>query len=288
MKKSISVLLTVFLLLFGGLSAPLSAEETTDLPPLVVDAAGLMTEEEQNTLTDVLNEIRENKHFDAVVLTVDSIGNASPMDYADDYYDQHGYGYGEEHDGCLLLLAMESRDWWLSTTGYGIAVFSDDDIERLGERILPFLKDGEYYDGFLCYAGICHYLIRWANGETTNAAEDSEYFTNDDREVYDYFYSATESQKEPFSFFNAILIALAIGLVIALIVTLCLKAQLKPVRFQQAANQYMDHNSMKVTLKQDLFLYSTVSKTKIERSSGGSSTHSSSSGTTHGGGGGKF
>lgn len=37
------------------------------------------------------------------------------MEYTDDYYDSNGYGYGKNHDGCVLVINMKSRDWWLST-----------------------------------------------------------------------------------------------------------------------------------------------------------------------------
>ena len=86
-------------------------------------------------------------------------------------------------------------------------------------------------------------------------------------------------------------ISIIVGVVLALIIVGVMKGKLKTVRSQAAANSYMKKDSLNIETSQDLFLYSTVSRTKIEReesSDGGSSTHTSSSGSTHGGGGGKF
>ena len=82
-----------------------------------------------------------------------------------------------------------------------------------------------------------------------------------------------------------------IGLAVAFVITAMMKSQLKSVRFQSEAANYVKKDSMKVTQSKDLFLYRNVDrreKPKESSSSGGSSTHTSSSGTTHGGGGGKF
>ena len=59
------------------------------------------------------------------------------------------------------------------------------------------------------------------------------------------------------------------------------------------AGSYLNDSSYHLRTNQDLFLYSNVTKTRIQQESsnsggGGSSVHTSSSGSTHGGGGGKF
>lgn len=56
------------------------------------------------------------------------------------------------------------------------------------------------------------------------------------------------------------LICLAIGLVIALIVTGIMKGQLKSVRAQSAAAEYVKQGSLQVTESHDLFLYRNVTR----------------------------
>lgn len=71
-----------------------------------------------------------------------------------------------------------------------------------------------------------------------------------------------------------------------------MKAKLKTVRRQLAANSYLKDGSLNITDSREMFLYSAVTRSRKKASSsgssGGSSTHTSSSGSTHGGGGGKF
>ena len=267
MKKRIITALFALLLCIS-VTLPAFAEE--ELPRLV-DEADLLTDSEESTLLEKLDEISERQKADVVIITVDAIEYGTPQEYADDLYDYLGYGYGENRDGVLLLISMEERDWWMTTTGFGITAITDAGIEYISEKFLPDLSDGNYAEVFTTYAELCDdFFTQAKTGEP---------------------YDKGHMPKEPFGIVQNLIIALVIGLVVALIATGIMKGKLKSVRFQSAANSYIKENSMNVTESRDLFLYSQVTrraKPKESESSGGSSTHTSSSGTTHGGGGGKF
>ena len=237
----------------------------------VVDMADLLDNSEEAALLSMLDEISNRQELDVVVVTVNTLDGKTPMDYADDFYDYNGYGFGENRDGVLLLVSMEDRDRWISTSGYGITVFTDAGIEYISEKFLPDLSDGNYADAFTTYAELCDEFI-------TQARTGEPYDTNN-------------LPKEPFNVFSSLLISLAVGILVSLIVTGKMKGKLKTVRMQPAAEEYVRKGSMLVTESSDLFLYSHVdrrAKSKDDDSGGGSSTHTSSSGSSHGGGGGKF
>ena len=237
----------------------------------VVDMADLLDNSEEAALLSMLDEISIRQELDVVVVTVNTLDGKTPMDYADDFYDYNGYGFGENRDGVLLLVCMEDRDWRISTSGYGITVFTDAGIEYISEKFLPDLSDGNYADAFTTYAELCDEFI-------TQARTGEPYDTNN-------------LPKEPFNVFTSLLISLAVGILVSLIVTGKMKGKLKTVRMQPAAEEYVRKGSMLVTESSDLFLYSHVDrrvKSKDNDSGGGSSTHTSSSGSSHGGGGGKF
>ena len=237
----------------------------------VVDMADLLDNSEEAALLSMLDEISIRQELDVVVVTVNTLDGKTPMDYADDFYDYNGYGFGENRDGVLLLVCMEDRDWWISTSGYGITVFTDAGIEYISEKFLPDLSDGNYADAFTTYAELCDEFI-------TQARTGEPYDTNN-------------LPKEPFNVFTSLLISLVVGILVSLIVTGKMKGKLKTVRMQPAAEEYVRNGSMLVTESSDLFLYSQVDrrvKSKDNDSGGGSSTHTSSSGSSHGGGGGKF
>ena len=82
-----------------------------------------------------------------------------------------------------------------------------------------------------------------------------------------------------------ILISLGIGLVLAFLCTMGMRAQLKSVRTQDSAVDYVRQGSMELTRSNDIFLYHTVTKTAKPKDSDSSSGGSDSD---HGGTGGSF
>ena len=276
MKKLLSVLLMLVLLMSLCLCAFAEGEK----PPLLVDEAGLLTGEEFSLLNEKLEQYSAELNFDIVVVTVNDIGSKTPMEYADDYYDYNGYGYGDSHDGCLLLLSMAERDYWISTTGYGITALTDYGIKYISDKFIPSLSSGDYYGAFDVFANyVRDFVIQ---------ARDSEPFDINNKPADDVPKPKTTGEK-----IKDLFISLIVSLVISAIITLIVKkGYTNAVRFQKNANNYLVQGSLRITGSYDNFLYSNVTKTRRQTESsgggGGSSTHSSSSGTSHGGGGGKF
>ena len=117
----------------------------------LTDSAGLLSEEEAQNILTKLDEVSERQKFDIVILTVDSLEGATATEYADDFFDYYGYGYGEGKDGILFLISMEDRDWALSTHGYGITAFTDAGCDYIAEQFKSSLSDGEYEKAFEIY-----------------------------------------------------------------------------------------------------------------------------------------
>ena len=69
------------------------------------------------------------------------------------------FGYGEDRDGALLLISMEDNDWYISTCGYGITVFTDAGIQYIGEQIKEDLSDGDFSEAFDKFVGLCDDFI---------------------------------------------------------------------------------------------------------------------------------
>lgn len=276
MMKKLSAI--VFALLICIMLALPAFADTQSLPRLV-DNADLLSNSEEEQLLSELDEISERQQFDVVIVTVDSLEGKSPREYADDFYDYNGYGYGDSHDGALLLVSMEDRDWYVSTIGYGIEAITDYGLELMADEFLPYLSDGDYLTAFTVFAQLCDDYITQAN-------TDEPY----DIGNYDYqSYSDSNYSKEPLSLLW-IPIAIIIGMVCAFIICGIMKSNLKSVKFQSGASSYIRNGSMNVTESRDIFLYRNISRVARpkDNNTGGSSTHFSSSGRSHGGGGGKF
>lgn len=137
-------------------------ENTEAHPPRLVDDAGLLSVSEKRTLTAKLGEISSRQKLDVVIVTQNGLGGKSIRDFADDYFDYNGYG--KEKDGILLLVDMDSRNYWISTCGYAIKVFTDAGIDYIGDCFKDDLSAKKYYDAFDTFADKCDEFINRANG----------------------------------------------------------------------------------------------------------------------------
>lgn len=272
MKKRVFTIF--FALLLSVISAiPVFAESNV---ARLLDEPDLLSDSEEADLESKLDEISERQKVDIVVAAVNSLEGMTAMEYADDFYDYNGYGFGAEKDGILFLISMGERDWYISTTGYGITAITDAGREYIAEQFIDDLSGGEYAAAFTTFAELCDEFITQAKtGEP---------------------YDVDHMPEEPFDPFGCLIIALGASFVISLIATRIMKGQLKSVHSQLVADSYVKEGSMRLTKEKDLFLYKKVDRRERPKpedsgnsgSSGGSKTHTSSSGTTHGGGGGKF
>jgi len=227
--------------------------------PLLVDDADLLTDNEERTLNSKLERISEEYQCEVAIITVNSLGSKTATEYADDFFDYNGYGYGSNDDGILLLVSMKSRDVAISTHGFAIRAFTDAKQDYMYDKFLPYLSNGNYNKAFSTFADLCDEILAEARAGT------------------------------PFLSGKRLIVSLIIGVIIALIVTGIMKGQLKSVRYQPAASSYLRNNSFSLKVSRDLYLYSRISRQpKPKSSSSGSSTHTSSSGRTHGGSSRKF
>jgi len=249
---AILLVLTVFVL-------PVSAAS-----PRFADDAGLLSDTECAAVEKQLDELSTQYGLDVVIVTTDTTGSRTPMEYADDYFDYNDYA----PDGVLLLVSMEESDWWISTTGYGIQAFTDAGIGYIGDQIIPYLSDGEYAKAFTAFADLCDQFLAQANSGDP--------------------FDTHNLPKEPFKPVISAVVSLGIGLAAAFYATGSMKKNLKSVAQKVQANDYVAPGSLQITQSRDFHLYTHLDRVEKAQSSGGSSTHTSSSGTTHGGGGGKF
>lgn len=255
----------------------------------LVDTADLLTAYEEQSLREEIAAIRNEYGLDVAIVLKDSYSGSSIMRYAADYYEAQGYG----EDGLLFLLTMYEREYTTVTHGQAISIFTDYGLDRIHDKITPYLSSGDYYGAMTRYLRsirqeIEQYIQRAENG----AAYDHGY------SELPMSWSLVTVQLTPWEQMVEIApIILIAAFVIALIVALVLKGQMKSVRRQSGASSYVRDGSFQLTRVQDIYLYTTTHRRKIETNSnsgnrsggsGGSSTFRSSSGGSFGGRSGKF
>ena len=241
--------------------------------PRLDDGADLLSDEEERSLLSLLDTLSLERNVDYVVVTVNTMGGKNEVEYADDYYDTHGYG----KDGILLLIDMETRTYYESTAG-DLQYYFEYSYESLEDDFVSGLSYGDYFGSFCSFAKSADRIV-----VREREAEAYERLPASEKVSY-----RLRSIPGPVFVIPAIL-----GLIVSGVMTSKEKEKLTSVSLQKNAARYVRGGSMHLTNANDTFLYSHVSRVRIETesSSGGRSgggTHFSSGGVSHGGHGGHF
>ena len=246
----------------------------------VADLAGVIDADRLKSLNALADEVSEKYQCDVAVAFVPDLGGKYVVDYADDFYDYKGYGYGPNDDGILLLVSVGDREFAETTYGYGKTAFTDYGMSHyLEPRFTPWLGENDWAgaaEQFITDAGV---LLKQA------------------RDGNPYDYSAPQREQKSFKETAplAALISAVIGFFSGGIPAGAMKRQMKSVEKEYGAANYA-RGGLNLRARDDRFLYANVSKTRIQSDTehrsggggGGSSVHFSSSGRSHGGSHGKF
>ena len=255
MKTKLFIAILITLLIFFSVS--LAAQNR------VIDNANLLSDEDIAGLRKSLDTIAATYDFDLVIVTEMDIGSASPMGYADDFFDYNGYGLGGDRDGCLFLIVMESRDYWFSTSGRGIKILNNTAANKLEDDVVSALRNNSFDSA-------CRkFVSNWENFLALDAKGLN----------YNFFHQR-----------NTVLVIAAwvIAFLIGFFIVQYWKAQMNTALPRKQADSYIIPGSLAFTLKQDRFLYSTVTKKARPKQNSSGGSHTGSSGRSHGGRGGKF
>jgi uncharacterized protein len=242
MKKIIILLLAVQLMLCACI--PVFAANDSIL---VKDEADLLSEYDQSILQQKALQITNDYQIEIIILTVPTTNGLSARSYADQYYSSNDCGYGDDRSGILLLIAMDTpvgRGWSVVTYAEGYDILSDDQSEELMEDVIPLLSDGQYSNAF------------------------HTYLDQLETRIIDY------RELTPDEVLFIIAIAILIGALAGLVTVLIMRAGMKTAVFQHGAKEYIVNGSYDLKNRQDIFLYSHV--TKVRRSSDSSSGRSGS------------
>lgn len=244
------------LLVFLFLALPALAEQR------VFDEADLLSSAAENALEQAIDRVRQRYGFDVVVATVPHTNNREIRYFAADFYDYGGFGFNSTHDGILFLISSSTRKYFILNTGVSEQIFNDAELYDIEDEVVPLLKNNRYDEAMTVFVS----LVEKELNLRTPLGRANAWFP---------------------------LIAIA-GIAIAAAAVLMMKRQMRTVRRQSSASRYVRKGSFSLARCQDIYLYTSTSRTRIETSSGGSGGHhggggfTGSSGTHHSGHGGSF
>ncbi|MFZ5354078.1 MAG: TPM domain-containing protein [Bacillota bacterium] len=278
---------TVYLLLSLLLIISLLVVPSAALSPKINDKASLFSGQELEELEKSAAELSERLQLDVVIVTTDENDGKTSRQYADDFYDKNGYGYGKNADGILMLINMEDREVYISTCGIAIKYFTDDRINSILDKLYTKLGDGYFYDASVTFI---NEVEHWVNtGIPHNQYSVDENNISSPGNNYDAANSYISVRKE-LTMQQKLLIFLLISLAAGGI-SVGVMAAFNRGLPGTGRNTYLKNDSFSLTDRYDHHVNTNVTHTIIQTSSSGSgrsTTHSSSSGRTHGGGGRKF
>ncbi len=244
----------------------------------VYDQASLFTEEKINELETKIGELQVQNNYDFVIVSTNDAKGKSARDYADDFYDDNNFGFDNQKSGVLLLLDMDNREIWISTSGEMIDILTDKRIESILDDIYPKMVNSNYEEAADVFLSDTVFYIEQGipAGQYRETLKESKPISKAQRAV------------------GGLLAGLLFGAIVSGISCFVTVRRYKGRR-GQGGYAYQQEGKMQLMKKNDMFLNKYVTQRRIPKnppsqrsSSGRSSVHSSSSGRTHGGGGRKF
>ena len=300
MKKIFMIIAVTFCIVFTGAANSVYAMPGDTVADeniwRVYQQSEYLTTEEQNELNEMAVSIADSYGIDVVVWIVDDCEGKSHMDYADDAFDYEGYGYGENHDGVMLLICMDPdcRGMWISTCGGAYDLYYNRDMDIIEGYLIDDLRAGAYAEAVRLYLNLTDTFLYdglyegghvWSQEEIDRYTSGSDYQSGNPDDDYG------EDVNYVVMIIWAVL-SLACGIGLACLFIYGMRSEMRTGVIAGEAGEYLVSGTFKVRDRRDKFLYSNVSKTKRESSSGGGGGghggHISSSGRSHGGGGRSF
>lgn len=253
MKKLIIILLLLSLLLP---SAALAAQEQ-DYTHLY-DQTGTFSPEDLQSLESEMDALWRDLGVDAMIITTNDSQGKSAKLFAADFYEAHRPNYDAIEDSVIFAFCYDIGPrgaYGEATHGRARRILNAQGDDALYDVLAPYLPSKNYGDAM-------HAYLRYVRHHLTPR-------------------TALSIAQSYFPF------VLVLAFVIALITVLAMKGQMKLAKNQYNASAYTSRNSLNITESQDIYLYETEHRVKIESSSSGHSSggggFSSSSGRSYGG-----
>ena len=287
----------VLALLIIGVSSLALADEQR-----VYDQAGLLSSAEVALLEERIASLRESLGIDIVLLSADE-GVYDTTDYADMFYEDRGFGTGDNFTGVLYFIDMQNRVSWISTTGDMIDYIDDPREEMILDDQMNYLSTGDFYSAFAV-------ALDWTESFVNDGVGEGHYaYDEDTGEVLDPgSYGSTvdyapPAEPEGFSISTAgILVCLGIGVAAGFIARGIVSSTYNK-DFNAVGYAFREKSSLNLTVntsvKTGQFVTTRIIPKPQDNDShrsgggfgggsfggGGSGVHTSSGGGSHGGGG---
>ena len=253
---------------------------------LVTDETGNLTDREIEALEETCREIGDRYGLVVMIRLVNRTPGYTQSDsdagyyglrqYAADYYDAR---YSRK-DGVIFTVRLSDR-WYVSvTTGRGERALPSQRLDACEDAAQPYLKSGRYYDAFRAYLKkLDNYLDRY-----WDSSADPTGWEPEKPSVYTGGgYTARQPEDPMTRLMKTLPVIGIVSAAITGIVLLCVRHSMRTARKKDDAGNYI--SQARITARQDLYLYTSQTRRRIETSSSTSSGHGGGGHFSSGGGG---
>lgn len=143
-----AMILTLALVMIAFAGSAAGTEQKKDsAQQRVYDMAGIFSQAEEKSLEEMAARVSEESGMELVIASTDETGGKTTEEFADDFYEQGGFGTGKDHSGAVFLIDMENRYYWISTEGRMTRYLTDSRIDDiLDGNVAEYMADGRYGD----------------------------------------------------------------------------------------------------------------------------------------------
>jgi len=247
------VFLAVLFLLMANMVIPVQiAAAAVDEKTLIYDNAKLLTPQEYKELNTMANEYGAKRETDIIIITTNNAENIDIEKMTEDFYDEHAPGYNKSHGNAIILaLDLRNRDVYLAGFYKAKQYLDDGRLKKIRGKIASDLSSGDYKLAFEKYIQTSYKYMGFDPG------------VNPDNILFNIWFQLGG--------------ALAVGGIVV-----GMMAYRSGGRVTVNRHTYEDASSSGILDRQDQYIRTTVTKRKIEKSSG--SSRSGGGGGVTGGG----
>jgi len=116
--------------------------------PHVVDNANILSADEEAALSARIDGMIADHNADFLILTDTTLQGKSVRLYCAEYYESHGYGYGDDINGLVMFIYMppsgEGRCWYTAFTGDCMRFITEDNLSTVDDAIESYMKNLEF------------------------------------------------------------------------------------------------------------------------------------------------
>lgn len=224
----------------GALLAGTAIAAGSTEKPLIYDEAGLLSAADIAALTEMARSHGAERETDIIVYTTNNPEGEDVVKLTEDFYDERAPGYDKAHGNTVMLtLDMMNRDIYLAGFYKAEDYLDDGRLDKIRNHITPMLSSGDYRQAFEEYILTAHRYMGFKPG------------VNPDNILFDGWFQLGAA---------VVIGGIAVGVM----------AYRSGGRVTVSGATYEDRGKSGIIGRQDQYLRTTVTKTKIQKSSGGS------------------